>query len=779
MENWEKKIASMLLAVLCLLCPLTAYTQSQLKNPGSSPASIAQALVDQVVQPFAQAVPDDVFANEFVFYPTVLDESAPAQSEAYVFAREHPVETPPHAKVYSCLKADAIEYERLYVPAGLCASTDGTLYVADTMNDIIRVIHEDDDEMLGTPATGGSCYGECGGFMDGPADGVLFNKPADVCLSGDVLYICDTGNNAVRRFANGGVSTIAGGEEGYKNGLAREAAFSAPQSIAAGPDGTLYVSDTLNHCIRVIDAANNVSLFAGTPQRSGYQDGFLEMAQFFEPAGLCFGPDGALYIADAANHAIRRIKDGVVTTVAGRPGDEPDITGYTTGDFADGADARFNFPKDIAVLDDGAILVADSWNHCVRLIDGGETRTLLGNGRPGNSYENLDGFMLSRPSGLCVAGGYVFISDSLGHSVVKLPLAEALAAHSVKQAETAALEDFVVSGVIGTPRFSRAGGARLFSAYKGLAVREGDTVVTNSASSVTLQCGEKELVIGENSTIAFHELKNTGDAETTRLHIIEGIVQNSVSGAWWPGAVNEIETPTAIAGIRGTVFLIKYSRMWGDDRPCYTRVLVLDGTVAFFDRNTGVTSYVNAGEATTDEGNPCQIMPEDLTLSILSSGLLEAWASIPSGPANLSTASAPRAKRTSPPNDSVKLNDISEEDTEPVKRGVFVDPTATPIATPAPTPSFPITISLSLTTVLSPMAFVTPTLTFPPGYAGSTAGTWTLISPFPTLEVFIHPVTGVVTVDGTATSADNGFYTVIFTHTATGAVATATLEVAI
>jgi hypothetical protein len=133
-------------------------------------------------------------------------------------------------------------------------------------------------------------------------------------------------------------------------------------------------------------------------------------------------------VADSGNHAIRRIRDGQVTTIAGMPGDFNAQTGYPEGGYIDGGTnvARFNFPKDIAFTADGSIVVADSMNHAVRTISSGRVRTIVGAGKPGKHYGSAENMALTRPEGVLVDGDTLYISDTYNNRVVAIELSDSV-----------------------------------------------------------------------------------------------------------------------------------------------------------------------------------------------------------------------------------------------------------------------------------------------------------------------------------------------------------------
>ena len=316
-------------------------------------------------------------------------------------------------------------FDELYSPIGL-ALLGTHLVVADSMCDRIQILDGGANERIGMPGRFGLSYQESGAFIDGFREYAMFMKPAGVFATptGDIV-VADTGNHAIRLITGAFVITIAGnGFPGYRDGAETSAQFNGPRAAVMCHNGYIYVADTLNHVIRRIDPDGNVGLYAGSPMESGFVDGHQTNARFFQPSGLYLTQDGVLYVADAANHAIRRIENGEVTTVAGRPGEPIAFSQYFYGGHVDGlnADAMFDFPRDIALLPNGDILVADSQNHAIRLITSTETRTILGSGAAGRFHYSAENMQLTRPEGIVTDGHLVYISDTLNNRVVSVPL---------------------------------------------------------------------------------------------------------------------------------------------------------------------------------------------------------------------------------------------------------------------------------------------------------------------------------------------------------------------
>lgn len=136
-------------------------------------------------------------------------------------------------------------------PSSRLTVHDGTLYLADTDNHVIRAI----DLASGVISLVAGAPEEPG-FADGPAESARFDSPRDVEVGPDgALYVADTDNHCVRRIADGEVTTVIGvcGEagSGRENKLATESLLHRPYGIELAADGRIFVADTHNHVFRV------------------------------------------------------------------------------------------------------------------------------------------------------------------------------------------------------------------------------------------------------------------------------------------------------------------------------------------------------------------------------------------------------------------------------------------------------------------------------------------------------------------------------------------------
>ena len=268
------------------------------------------------------------------------------------------------------------------------------------------------------------------GSADGSSSAARFFGPSGIVSDGvGGFYVADALNNTIRRVSSTGVvTTVAGGsineitnlpERGYADGSGRSALFSfgvtetsgvGARTMGLDSKGNLYVADTLNYVIRKMTPDGVVTTVAGSPGNSGSVDGTGAAAQFSSPYGVAVDGAGNVFVADSGNNAIRKITStGVVTTFAGKAGPN---AGNSNGNATD---ARFNNPSGLAADAAGNLYVSDSNNHTIRKITAaGLVTTLAGlAGSKGSS----DGIGLSArfssPTGIAVdSAGNIYVADT-------------------------------------------------------------------------------------------------------------------------------------------------------------------------------------------------------------------------------------------------------------------------------------------------------------------------------------------------------------------------------
>ena len=281
-------------------------------------------------------------------------------------------------------------------PFGVAITADETIYVADG-GDAPRIRRIAPDGRVSTFAGGER------GFADGTGASARFDSPSALALDpSGMLYVADTGNNAVRRIApDGRVTTLAGdGTPGFADGPARGARFNGPIGVAVDGGGRVIVADTYNDRIRLIEVDGTVRTLAGSGE-PGAVDGSGPAARFDTPSGVAVGPDGQIFVADTANGLVRTIDPEGAVSTAGPP-----------------LPAGLLRPAGIAAGPDGEIYVTDDRGWIVEIAAGG-IRVVAGS-RPGF----LDGpgpdARFRRPSGIAVAGpGRLVVADT-GNALVRL-----------------------------------------------------------------------------------------------------------------------------------------------------------------------------------------------------------------------------------------------------------------------------------------------------------------------------------------------------------------------
>ncbi len=228
----------------------------------------------------------------------------------------------------------------------------------------------------------------CAGSGNVAATESALNLPQGAAIDGaGNLYISDTGNNRIRMVnSQGGISTIAGSEvPGFAGdgGWAYTAQINAPTAIAIDGAGNIIFADTGNNAIRKIEIVDgvigNLSTIAGTLGSAGYSgDGTAAIsAHLSTPHGIAFDKAGNLYVADTGNNRIRRVDtSGNINSVAGNGN-----AGYS-GDLGAPLSAQFYEPWGVAVAPNGSLYVADFGNNRIRILDPTLTtiKTVAGDG---------------------------------------------------------------------------------------------------------------------------------------------------------------------------------------------------------------------------------------------------------------------------------------------------------------------------------------------------------------------------------------------------------------
>ena len=270
----------------------------------------------------------------------------------------------------------------------------------------------------------------CGeeGFVDGVPEGARFSNPQGMALLGEVLYVADTGNHAIRAvdLEAAVVDTVAG--TGAR-GVGRVDGGPGPTVPLRSPWDVVFVGRRLfiamagSHQLWMYDLETGlVQAVAGTGGE-GIVDGPPEDALLAQPSGIAADEDGVLFFADSETSAIRQadlITAHQITTLVGMGlFDFGDVDGEVSS-------ARMQHPLGIAV-EGGVVYVADTYNNKIKRV-GTETltvATMAGTGEPGFADGNLSSSLFHEPGGLSILGGRVYVADTNNHVVRVLDVAGA------------------------------------------------------------------------------------------------------------------------------------------------------------------------------------------------------------------------------------------------------------------------------------------------------------------------------------------------------------------
>ena len=265
---------------------------------------------------------------------------------------------------------------KLYNPTGVAIDISGNIYIADTANNLLRMVTKSTgiiSRVAGTP----NKYGSSGD--GGPALSARLYFPTGIALdaSGNI-YIADYYNEVIRMVtkSTGIISRVAGtvGVSGYSGdgGPALLAKLFNPKGIALDVSGNIYIADYFNSVIRMVTRSTGIiSTVAGTvgsilpPANGGYSGdgGPAVSAKLLIPSGMAVDLSGNIYIADTGNGIIRMVtkSNGIISTVAGIPSKHGN-----SGDGGPATSALLNNPLKVIATNNGTFYIADSYGNTIR-----------------------------------------------------------------------------------------------------------------------------------------------------------------------------------------------------------------------------------------------------------------------------------------------------------------------------------------------------------------------------------------------------------------------------
>jgi uncharacterized protein (TIGR03437 family) len=308
---------------------------------------------------------------------------------------------------------------QLNFPTGI-AYAGGKLYIADSANNVVRVISN------GVISTFAGTAGTGGFSGDGAAaTSAKLNRPSGVAVdSAGNVYIADTANNVIRVVSSGGIiKTFAGSNSmggGYTGdgGPATSGELDTPTAVAVDSSNNVYMTDSVYNLVRKV-SGGNFSTVVGTGSTG---------QALVHPNGLVVDSSGVIYVSDTSHRVLKY--NGNLTTLAGS-GD----VGFS-GDNGPAPKAVLNNPVGLAIDSAGTVYIADANAFRIRAVTAsGIITTIAGSGRVG--YAGDGGSALSAylnfPSGVCVDGaGNIYIADTANHVIRQLSIgAPSIAANGV------------------------------------------------------------------------------------------------------------------------------------------------------------------------------------------------------------------------------------------------------------------------------------------------------------------------------------------------------------
>ncbi len=378
---------------------------------------------------------------------------------------------------------------QLDYPEALTIDALGNIYISDVGNDRIRMVDSSGDitTFAGDGNTGYSGDG-------GPATSASLYDPIHVYAHGTDVYILDAGNYRIRKVDNTGkITTVAGNgisAFGGDGGPATAANLYDPSGLGVDSAGNIYITDY--NRVRKVDTSGNISLIAGSAAGGTALDISLSA-----PGGVAFDGLGNTLVIDTNHNRIRKIDpSGVVSLFAGNG------SPAYHGDGGRAAEAGVAFPSSVAYDSTGVLYIADTFNHRIRAVDlAGNITTVAGTGTPGSLGDGGLAYyaQINKPWGLVFDSSdnmYISCADS----------------NTIRRIEKSSGIISIYAGT-GTPGFNGDGVLAIFAhlnSPRGLAVDEEDELYIADTDNQRIR--RVDPISGVISTVAGSGLiGNSGD----------------------------------------------------------------------------------------------------------------------------------------------------------------------------------------------------------------------------------------------------------------------------
>jgi len=313
-------------------------------------------------------------------------------------------------------------------PIALAFDSSGNLYIADSANERIRMISAANPLSNGKITTVAGDGSQLWVGDNLKATGVSLNSPYGVLVdSSGNIYISDTSDDEVRvvNAKTGIISQVAGSPGNYAyvasqdGGPANQAYLDLPVGLAMDQAGNLYIADSVHDLVRRVDTSGIITSVVGV-NSVGWNTycgdgGPAASGCIYKPFGLSFDGAGNLYIADSSNNCVRKVSNGIITTVAGQCGP----TGGFSGDGGLATKAKLNRPWSVVANAAGDLFISDYNNEVIRMVSGitGVITTIAGQANVGTGYSGdggvATGAKFDHPTGLALdSSGNVYVADA-------------------------------------------------------------------------------------------------------------------------------------------------------------------------------------------------------------------------------------------------------------------------------------------------------------------------------------------------------------------------------
>ena len=366
----------------------SAYPNSDGVNTTGAILKIANGVVNTVTAPsFGSVTGVAVDSAGNIYYSDPID---PVYNGVYEFS---------YGKT-------SLLYSSLGRSQGLAVDGAGNLYIADSQGAVIRHFGN------GTaPAVAGNGYIGFSGDK-GPATSAQFTFPGGLALDGSGnLYVADQDNSRIRVVAGGVIDTVAGSSaQGFSGdgGPATAAGLYNPTDVVFDAAGNMYIADTVDVCVRMVSKGIMTTIAGRGSGVNGFGDGGPATAAFFASVNsVAVDSAGNVYVSDQVANRVRKISNGIITTVAGNG------TRGFTGDGGPATSAELFGPTTIRVDAAGNLYIVDGGNYRIRKVSKGIITTIAGNGNQASAGDG--GLAINagmRPGGIALDGsGNLFVSD--------------------------------------------------------------------------------------------------------------------------------------------------------------------------------------------------------------------------------------------------------------------------------------------------------------------------------------------------------------------------------